>query len=102
MIDSARPTEPRDFGPARYIAPYLLLVVADAGTARTSVGDRPVLFGLFVAMAVLGVVSASVCLRRMRAAHRLRALPGWTRLLGVFLGAYGLYVTYRVLHGLTG
>ncbi|MEW2610329.1 hypothetical protein AB0937_08980 [Streptomyces sp. NPDC047880] len=102
MIDSARPAEPRDFGPARYIAPYLLLVLADAGTAKTPVGDRPVLFGLFTAVAVLGVASATVCLRRMWAAHQLRALPGWTRLLGVLLAAYGLYVTYRVLNGITG
>ncbi|MBB4713343.1 hypothetical protein [Streptomyces luteogriseus] len=102
MIDSARSAEPRDFGPARYIAPYLLLVLADAGTAKASAGDRPVLFGLFAAVAVLGVVSAAVCLRRMWATHQRRAQPGWTRLLGALLAAYGLYVTFRVLHDLTG
>ncbi|MFJ4541015.1 hypothetical protein ACIP39_34405 [Streptomyces tibetensis] len=102
MTDSARPSEPRNFGPARYIAPYLLLVLADAGTAKTSAGDRPVLFGLFAAVAVLGAANTTVCLRRMWATHQHRALPGWTRLLGVLLAAYGLYVTYRVLHGITG
>ncbi|MFG3716322.1 hypothetical protein ACGF8D_00755 [Streptomyces massasporeus] len=102
MTDSPRPSEPREFGPVQYIAPYLLLVLADAGIEEAPAGGRPALFWLFVAVAGLGLVSTVARLRSAWAAHRLLPLAGWTRLLGTLLAAYGLYVAYRVVDGLPG
>jgi hypothetical protein len=100
MIESGSPEKLREFTPARYITPFLLLVVADAGARRAPLGERPVLFWVFAAVAVLGAVVTVLRLRRMGGAHRRRPLPGWTRLLGALLAAYGLYVVCRVAGGL--
>ncbi|MFJ2111551.1 hypothetical protein ACIOEX_06470 [Streptomyces sp. NPDC087850] len=73
-------------------------IVGCEGVGRTvPMADRPVLFCVFAAIAALGVVSASVRVRRMWRAHRRRTLPGWTRFLGGLLALYGLYVVYGVV-----
>jgi hypothetical protein len=100
MIDSGSPERVREFSPAQYIAPYLLLIIGNAGVQKASVSDRPVLFWVFTAIAVLGALSAVVRLRRMWSTHQRRTLPAWTRFLGVLLALYGLYVAYRVINGM--
>ncbi|MFH8898482.1 hypothetical protein ACH4HG_19155 [Streptomyces coeruleorubidus] len=90
------------FSPAQYIVPYLLLVIGNAGVQKAPASDRPELFWVFTAVAALGDVSAVVRLRRMWDAHQRRALPAWTRFLGVLLALYGLYVAYRVADGIVG
>ncbi|WP_369211061.1 hypothetical protein [Streptomyces flavofungini] len=101
MVESSAPEHVRDFSPAQYIAPYLLLVVANAGLHRAPADDRPVLFWLFAALAALGAASTVVRLRRMWHTHRRHALPAWTRLLGAALAVYGLYVGYTLIHSMT-
>lgn len=100
MIDSGSSERVREFSPAQYIAPYLLLIVGNAGVQKAPVSDRPVLFWVFTAIAALGALSAVVRLRRMWNTHQRRTLPAWTRFLGVLLALYGLYVVYRVINGM--
>ncbi|MER8224095.1 hypothetical protein ABTZ58_26590 [Streptomyces sp. NPDC094143] len=76
--------------------------MADAGAQRAPLGERPVPFWVFAAVAVLGAVVTVLRLRRMGGAHRRRPLPGWTRLLGALLAAYGLYMVCRVADGVGG
>ncbi|MFD6172617.1 hypothetical protein [Streptomyces coeruleorubidus] len=102
MIETSSSERLREFGPAQYIAPYLLLVIGNAGVQKAPASDRPVLFWVFTAIAALGAVSAVVRLRRMGDAHRRRALPAWTRFLGVLLALYGLYVASCVAVGIAG
>ncbi|MBO8193052.1 hypothetical protein ITI46_15455 [Streptomyces oryzae] len=100
MTDSDSSERVQEFSPARYIAPYLLLIIGNAGVEKAPAGDRPVLFWGFTAIAVLGVVSTVVRLQHMWTAHQQRALPAWTRFLGVLLALYGLYVAYCVINGI--
>ncbi|CAL9672350.1 hypothetical protein SUDANB176_07495 (plasmid) [Streptomyces sp. enrichment culture] len=100
MIDSGSPERVREFSPAQYIAPYLLLIIGNAGVQNAPASDRPVLFWVFTAIAALGTVSAVVRLRRMWNTHQRRALPAWTRFLGLLLALYGLYVVYCVVTGM--
>jgi hypothetical protein len=100
MIDSGSSERVREFSPAQYIAPYLLLIIGNAGVQKAPVSDRPVLFWVFTAIAALGALSAVVRLRRMWNTHQRRTLPAWTRFLGVLLALYGLYVAYRVINGM--
>lgn len=102
MTDTGSPETVREFTPAQFIAPYLLLVIGNAGVQNASVNDRPVLFWVFAAIAALGTVSAVVRLRRMRSTHQRKALPAWTQFLGVLLALYGLYVAYRVIDSMAG
>ncbi|MGC2997241.1 hypothetical protein ACPF8X_02240 [Streptomyces sp. G35A] len=101
MIESGRSETVREFSPAQYIAPYLLLVIGNAGVQNAPMNDRPVLFWVFTAIAALGTVSAVVRLRRMWNTHQRRTLPPWTRFLGLLLALYGLYVVYCVINGMT-
>ncbi|WP_030776794.1 hypothetical protein [Streptomyces sp. NRRL S-920] len=100
MIDSASSESVREFTPAQYIAPYLLLIIGNAGVQNAPVSDRPVLFWVFTGIAALGTVSAVVRLRCMWNTHKRRPLPAWTRFLGLLLALYGLYVLYRVINGM--
>ncbi|GAB2866080.1 hypothetical protein GCM10027074_36940 [Streptomyces deserti] len=99
MIDSGSPERIREFSPAQYIAPYLLLVIANAGVRKVSADDRPVLLWVFAAITALGVASTVVRLRRMWNTHQRHPLPGWTRFLGALLALYGLYVVYCLFDG---
>ncbi|MGC2997890.1 hypothetical protein ACPF8X_05650 [Streptomyces sp. G35A] len=101
MTDSGSSERVREFNPAQYIAPYLLLVIGNAGVQNAPVSERPVLFRVFTAIAALGTVSAVVRLRRMWNTRRRRTLPAWTRFLGLLLALYGLYVVYCVINGMT-
>ncbi|MFB8243988.1 hypothetical protein ACFC5X_02850 [Streptomyces sp. NPDC055952] len=98
--ESAKPV--RNFGPAQYIAPYLLLIIGNAGVQHAPASERPFLFWLFTAIAALGALSAGVRINRMWSTHRRRTLPAWTRFLGLLLALYGLYVAYRVIAGVNG
>lgn len=100
MIDSGNSETVREFSPAQYIAPYLLLIIGNAGVQEAPADDRPGLFWVFTAIAALGAVSAVVRLRRMWNTHQRRTLPAWTRFLGALLAVYGLYVVYRVIDGM--
>ncbi|MGA5206341.1 hypothetical protein [Streptomyces variegatus] len=100
MIDSGSSETVREFNPAQYIAPYLLLIIGNAGVQRAPANDRPVLFWVFTAITALGAVSAVVRLRRMWHTHQRRTLPAWTRFLGALLALYGLYVAYCVIDGM--
>ncbi|MFK4071864.1 hypothetical protein [Streptomyces sp. NPDC029674] len=100
MTDSRSSESVREFSPAQYIAPYLLLITGNAGVQNAPANDRPVLFWVFTAIATLGAVSAVVRLRRMWNTHQRRALPSWTRFLGLLLALYGVYVVYRVINGM--
>ncbi|GCB47615.1 hypothetical protein [Streptomyces sp. NL15-2K] len=100
MIDSGSSERVREFNPAQYIAPYLLLIIGNAGVQKAPVSDRPMLFWVFTAIAALGALSAVVRLRRMWNTHQRRTLPAWTRFLGVLLALYGLYVAYFVINGM--
>ncbi|GAA2565477.1 MULTISPECIES: hypothetical protein [Streptomyces] len=100
MPGSGSPEKVREFSPAQYIAPYLLLIVGNAGVRNAPVSDRPALFWVFTAIAALGTVSAVMRLRRMWSTHQRRFLPVWTRFLGLLLALYGLYVAYRVINGM--
>jgi hypothetical protein len=100
MIDSGSSETVREFSPAQYIAPYLLLIIGNAGVQNTMVNDRPAVFWVFTAIAALGTVSAVVRLQRMGSTHKRRTLPAWTRFLGALLAVYGLYVVYRVIDGM--
>ncbi|MCT7351246.1 hypothetical protein N4P33_03555 [Streptomyces sp. 15-116A] len=102
MTETGSPEQVREFSPAQYVAPYLLLIIGNAGVQNAPAGERPVLFCLFTAIAALGVLSAVVRLKRMWNTHRRRILPTWTRFLGLLLALYGLYVVYRVIGGITG
>ncbi len=64
--------------------------MADAGAQRAPLGERPVLFWVFAAVAVLGVVDTVFGCAAWAGAHRRRPLPGGTRVLGALLAAYGL------------
>lgn len=88
------------FSLARFIAPYLLLVVANAGAAKAPVDDRPVLFWTFAAVGAMGALATISRLKLMTRTHRLRPLPGWTRFLGGLLAVYCLYVAYQVVDGM--
>ncbi|MEV5434129.1 hypothetical protein [Streptomyces sp. NPDC052701] len=92
----------REFSPAQFIAPYLLLIIGNAGVQNASTNDRPVLFWVFTAITALGAASTVVRLRRMRSTHQRKTLPAWTQFLGVLLALYGLYVAYRVIDGMAG
>lgn len=100
MTDSGNSESVREFNPAQYIAPYLLLVIGNAGVQKAPMSDRPVLFWAFTAIAALGTVSAVVRVRRMWNTHQRRTLPMWTRFLGLLLALYGLYVVYCVINGM--
>ncbi|MGW0537922.1 hypothetical protein [Streptomyces sp. NPDC003032] len=50
----------------------------------------------------LGAVSAVVRLRRMWNTHQRRALPAWTRFLGLLLALYEVYVLYCVSNSMGG
>lgn len=100
MTDTGSSERVREFSPAQYIAPYLLLIIGNAGVQNAPMNDRPVLFWVFTAIAALGAVSAVVRLRRMWNTHQRRILPAWTRFLGLLLALYGLYVVYRVINGM--
>lgn len=100
MIESGRSETAREFSPAQYIPPYLLLIIGNAGVQKATANDRPVLFWVFTAIAALGTVSAVVRLQRMWNTHQRRTLPAWTRFLGALLAVYGLYVVYRVVDGM--
>ncbi|MFI9822306.1 hypothetical protein ACIHFC_17830 [Streptomyces sp. NPDC052013] len=102
MTETGSPEQVREFSPAQYIAPYLLLIVGNAGVQNASSSERPVLFWVFTAIAALGALSAVVRLRRMGNTHRRRTLPVWTRFLGLLLALYGLYVAYRVVADIAG
>ncbi|QDQ15953.1 hypothetical protein [Streptomyces spectabilis] len=102
MIDSSRPERIREFSPAQYIAPYLLLTVGGAGVQKAPVSDRPVLFWIFTAIVALGALSAAVRLKRMWTTHQRRHLPAWTGLLGLFLALYGLCIAYYVIDHIAG
>ncbi|MYS88988.1 MULTISPECIES: hypothetical protein [Streptomyces] len=100
MIDSSSSERVREFSPAQYIAPYLLLIIGNAGVQNAPTSDRPVLFWVFTAIAALGAVSAVVRLKRMWNTHQRRTLPAWTRFLGLLLTLYGLYVAYCIIDGM--
>ncbi|CAL9673601.1 hypothetical protein SUDANB15_07594 (plasmid) [Streptomyces sp. enrichment culture] len=100
MTDTGSSERVREFSPAQYIAPYLLLIIGNAGVQNAPISDRPVLFWVFTAIAALGAVSAVVRLRRMWNTHQRQTLPAWTRFLGLLLALYGLYVVYRVINGM--
>ncbi|MFI6857009.1 hypothetical protein [Streptomyces sp. NPDC050416] len=102
MIESGSSERLRGFNPAQYIAPYLLLITGNAGVQKAPASERPVLFWVFMAIAALGAVLTVLQLRRMWNTHRHRALPAWTRFLGVLLALYGLYVAYCVVEGFAG
>ncbi|MEV5982893.1 hypothetical protein [Streptomyces sp. NPDC052114] len=102
MSDSSKTEETRDFSPTQYIAPYLLLIIGNAGVQNAPVSDRPLLFWVFAAIAAIGALSAAVRLKRMCTTHRRHRLPAWTRLLGLFLALYGLYVAYCVINRMAG
>ncbi|MEU6681587.1 hypothetical protein [Streptomyces sp. NPDC046832] len=102
MTGTGSPEQVREFSPAQYIAPYLLLIIGNAGLQKAPLSERPVLFWTFTAVAALGALSAVVRLKRMWDTHRRRTLPAWTRFLGLLLSLYGLYVAYRVIAGITG
>lgn len=100
MIDSRTPEQVRgSFSLTQYIAPYLILIIANAGVQKAPAYERPVLFWVFAAIGALGAVSTVVRLRRMWHTHQRHPLPGWTRFLGAVLGLYGLYVAYCVIDG---
>jgi len=99
MTESDSSERVQEFSPARFIAPYLLLIIGNAGVEKAPAGERPVLFWVFTAIAALGVVSTVVRLQHMWNAHQHRTLPAWTRFLGVLLALYGLYVAYSVVNG---
>ncbi|GGR59361.1 hypothetical protein [Streptomyces griseomycini] len=100
MTDTGSSERVREFSPAQYIAPYLLLIIGNAGVQNAPISDRPVLFWVFTAIAALGAVSAVVRLRRMWNTHQRQTLPAWTRFLGLLLALYGLYVVYCVINGM--
>jgi hypothetical protein len=70
--------------------------------ARAPTSDRPVLFWMFTVIAALGAAFTVLRLRRMWNTHQRRSLPVWTRILGVLLALYGLYVAYCVADGIAG
>ncbi|MER0242320.1 hypothetical protein AAHZ94_09830 [Streptomyces sp. HSW2009] len=102
MTDSAGLKGVREFTATQYVVPYLLLVTGNAGVRNAPVGDRPVLFWVFAAVAVLGAGSTLMRLRRMWATHQHRPLPAWTRFLGLLLALFGAYVGYVVIDGAAG
>ncbi|MDQ1018488.1 hypothetical protein [Streptomyces afghaniensis] len=103
MIESGSSERLRDFSPVQYIAPYLLLITGDAGVQKAPATERPALFWVFTSIAALGAALTVLRLRRMWNTHRRRrALPAWTRFLGVLLALYGLYVAYCVADGISG
>ncbi|QWB24203.1 MULTISPECIES: hypothetical protein [Streptomyces] len=102
MTDSNSLERVRKFGPAHYIAPYLLLILANAGARQATADERPVLSWVFVALGVLGGVLTVARLRQMWHTHRRHPLPAWTRGLGVLLAVYGLYVAYSLTAAVTG
>lgn len=102
MTRTGSPEQVREFSPAQYIAPYLLLIIGNAGTRNAPLSERPVLFWVFTATAALGALSAVIRLKRMWITHQRRSLPAWTRFLGLLLALYVLFVAYRVTEGITG
>lgn len=101
MTRTARHEQVREFSPAQYIAPYLLLVIGNAGVHKAPPSERPVLFWVFTAVAALGALSTVVRLKRMWRTHQRRTLPAWTHFLGLLLALFGLYVAWCVIDGIT-
>ncbi|MFE1444426.1 hypothetical protein [Streptomyces sp. NPDC058739] len=90
----------REFSLTQYLAPYLLLLIGNAGVQNASERGGSVLFWAFTAIAALGAASAVVRLRGMWKTHQRRSLPTWARFLGLLLALLGLYVVYCVIDGM--
>ncbi|ATL29255.1 hypothetical protein [Streptomyces formicae] len=97
-----------EFQRIRYLGPYLLFVTANAGTSRVSLSERPFVFWVFVACAVLGVVTTVACLKSMKNSRTSRGdgqrqhRPAyWPDFWGTLLVLYALYVTGSVINHAT-
>ncbi|QEU92966.1 cell envelope integrity protein CreD [Streptomyces kanamyceticus] len=92
-----------EFNRLRYLVPYILFVIANAGTSRASLSERPIAFWIFAACAVLGVLTTAGCLKSMRNSLGSRSdgqhRPAfWLDFWGILLVLYGLYVILSVLN----
>lgn len=55
----------KTFSPTQYITPYLFLIIGNPGVCKVAASERPIFFWFCITIAILGVTSALLRVKRM-------------------------------------